>query len=155
MSVTSPVNPAPAVTVMVELPLSPTRTLTDAGVAERLKANTVSGTLMATEGTPALVPLMFTLYVPGVVVLHVSEEVVEVDVTIAGTWEQTTPVEGVTVSVNVTAPVKPVDRVIVMVDEAGLPERTVRELGLAERRNAWTENVTFVARVEVPSLAET
>lgn len=79
----------------------------------------------------------------------------EVDGTTGGVCEQTTPVDGVTASVRAIAPVKPVERVTVIVEDTLLPERTVRELGLALRRNAWTENVTFVARVEVPSLAET
>lgn len=87
--------------------------------------------------------------------LHMSDDMVEVDGTRGGVCEQTTPVDGVTVSVRATAPVKPVERVTVIVEDPLLPARTVRELGLALKTNAWTENVTFVARVEVPSFAET
>ena len=61
VSVTVPVIPVPATTVIVELPEAPTRTLGEVGLAVTLKAKTVSGTFIATEGNPALVPLTSTV----------------------------------------------------------------------------------------------
>jgi hypothetical protein len=61
VSVTVPVDPVPATTVIVEVPETPTRTVEETGLAVTLKANTISVTFIATEGTPALVPLTLTV----------------------------------------------------------------------------------------------
>jgi hypothetical protein len=78
-----------------------------------------------------LVPVTVAVYTPAEPV-HDSVEVPEVpSVTLVGDNVHVRPVDGETLEVRVTVPVKPFCAVTVIVEEPAAPARTVKLVGLA------------------------
>jgi len=133
---TVPVKPFVAETVIVEVPAEPTATLTLVGLAVTVKFGaglTVYVTVAECESDP-LDPVTVTVKLPVLDPVHDRVEVPEVvelvNATLAGDIVQVSPVDGDTVSDNVTVPVNPLTALTVIVEVPGEPTTALTVAGL-------------------------
>jgi hypothetical protein len=107
-----------AVTVMMDVPLTPGLVLTRFGFAEREKSAELETVNVRTAGwvKVPLVAVTVTVKMPGEGLLHVSVDV-PVALTLVGLSEQTRPVVGLTVAVRDIVPLNPPIAVNVIVEE--------------------------------------
>jgi hypothetical protein len=111
-NVTVPKNATSYVTVMVEVPMVPGKTATLVGLLVTVNAVPTTNLTEAECDNPLPVPVTVTLNVPiGAESEHerieFREVVVVLNAKLAGLRTHVSPIEGETVSVNVTVPVKP------------------------------------------------
>ncbi len=110
--VTVPMNMGEYVTVIVAVPVEPASTATLAGLAVRVNAVPTVYFTEADRDTPLPVPVTVTLNVPDKAEsvhdrVEVRRVVVVLNAKFAGFRTQISPIEGETVSVRSTVPVKP------------------------------------------------
>jgi hypothetical protein len=136
-SVTMPVKLFTGETVIVDIPTTPVFAATLVGFAEIAKSpapTAVKVTVAEWESVP-LAPVTVTVKEPVADAVHDRVEVAEVVVPLRAILvelrEQVRPVEGETVSDNVTVPVKPFVAATVIVEVPGVPTVTLTVVGLA------------------------
>lgn len=126
VKVTVPVKPLTGVTVIVDVPAAPARTVTLVGLAVTVKVGvpTLKVTVTVCD-KPPLVPVTIMVNVPPVVKVHESVEVPE-PVTLVGV-----KVHAALFAVRLTTPAKPLRPVMVMVEVPAAFTLTVTVVGLA------------------------
>jgi hypothetical protein len=139
---TVPVKPLCALTVIVEVPDVPARTVTAVGLAVTVYAVPELTVTVALVVRPPPVPVTVTVKVPGVdeVQDRVEAPVVVplLSVTLAGETEQVRPADGELDAERLTPPAKPLRPVTVMATFPVPPEGKSMVAGLAVTVKSWT-----------------
>lgn len=137
-SATVPVKLFTDDTEIIDVPAVPVFTVTSVGMAEIVKSpapTTVKATVAECASEP-LAPVTITVKLPVVDAVHESVTVPEVIVLLrtmlVALSVHVRPVDGETVSLNVTVPVKPLIAAKVMVEVPGVPTATLTDVGLAD-----------------------
>jgi hypothetical protein len=128
-------NPSSAVTVIVEGPDAPARTVALVGLAVIVKSWTVKVAVAGCD-KPPLVPVTVTVYTPAMPE-HERVDVPE-PVTLVGVRVQVSPVVGLMVEATFTIPPKPLRAVTVIVEVPAAPAFTDTVVGFAEMVKSWT-----------------
>ena len=136
-SATVPVKLFTGETLIADVPTLPVFTVTLVGLAEIAKSpapTTVKATVAECDSEP-LVPVTVTVKLPVVDAVHESVAVPEVDALLRAMLVvlrvHVRRVDGETVSLSVTVPVKPLVAAKVMVEVPGEPTATLTVVGLA------------------------
>jgi hypothetical protein len=127
---TVPVKPFKAVTVMLEVPVTPTFGLRLVGLAIVVKSVTVTMTVVEWESDP-LDPLTMTVYVEAGPEQESSELWADPRVMLDGLSVHARPL-GATDAVSATAPVNPFSGATVIEEAAMAPASTLTVVGLAD-----------------------
>jgi hypothetical protein len=139
---TVPVKPLCAATVIVEVPVTPARTVRVVGPAVTVYAVPELTLTVALVVNPPPVPVMVTVKVPGVEEVQDRVETPVLDpllsVTPVGDREQVRPADGEIAAVRLTVPANPFRPATVMPEFPVPPEGKLRVVGLAATVKSWT-----------------
>jgi hypothetical protein len=138
---TVPVKPLCALTVIVEVPDAPARTMTVVGLAATVYAVPELTVTVALVVNPPPVPVTVTVKVPGDEELQDRVEAAVAplpSVILVDDRVQVRPVDGEMAAVRVTVPVNPLRLVTVIPEFPVPPEGKLRVVGLAVTVKSWT-----------------